>query len=479
MYSLSITRFSTYDLERRCLLDLLEVAQRAWNGPRMKENEWRMQLFHKVQELVKRYDIQEEDPNDRSQVLAKDNAMIDSAWQAGIDFLVENGVYCYDTQRVITFTEREIRETLRAMPTEVLMGEGKDTVIARKRHMNGDKSDILACGGFHSPYREDIAHLAPRAFMVIPGVDYMQGFTLIEIDGREVHGKAITAYAARRVIEYMRQGARKAGRPGMPICLYPMSLQTASMVAPLDPRYGLRPCDGAMMTPLPEIEVEADLITTAIIYREYGLSFAQNGNGHGERDQFAGSRAGFIVTGIAKSIAGWLIYRCNITNMSPNIVHQAFHRHTNMIRVHGAKIPDMITRDHHLGSTRYALYYACYGINCASFGSAMEPSGGGRLEGTSPYEIEFMIECADASRGLSIEDGIELIHNIKTIADKECPPVELEVIKGYNGIPTGWNGSLPTIRNVYDLVMMKPSDDYVKEMKKARKIVHDSGLAIN
>jgi hypothetical protein len=191
------------------------------------------------------------------------------------------------------------------------------------------------------------------------------------------------------------------------------------MLTPLDARYGLRSCDGAILTSLPEIEVEADLITTAIIYNEYGLSFAQNGNGHDERDQFAWSPAGFVVMGIAKSIAGWFIYRCNVTNMSPNMVHQAFHRHSNMIRVHGARV--------------YALYYACYGINCASFGSAMEPSGGGRLEGTSPYEIELRAR----------------------------------------------NGSLLTIRSVYDLVKMKPSESFVKTMKKARKIANDAGLVIN
>ena len=56
----------------------------------------------------------------------------------------------------------------------------------------------------------------------------------------------------------------------------------------------------------------------------------------------------------------------------------------------------------------------------------MEPSGGGRLEGTSPYEIEFMTECADATRGLSIEDGLELLRNIKTLGDKDCPPEKVK-----------------------------------------------------
>lgn len=464
------------------MLNLLDVAHRAWSGPRMEEKEWRMSLFHKVQELVHRYHIQAPDPTDRAQIICRDTALIDAAWQAGIDFLVENGVYCYDTRRVIRFTEDEVKEAIQAMPETIVMGEGPDVVITKKRHMRGDQGHVLACGGFHSPYREDIAHLAPKAFMRIPGVDYMQGFTLMEIEGREIHGKAMATYAARRTVEWMRQGARRAGRPGMAICLYPLSLQAAPMIAPLDPRSGLRPCDGAMMTPLPEIEVEADLITAAIVYHDYGLAFAQNGNGHGERDQFAGSRDGFIVTGVAKSIAGWMIYRCNLTNMSPNLVHQAFDRHSNMIRVHGAQTPDAIARGYDLGEERYLLHYATYAINCASFGSAMEPSGGGRLEGTSPYEIAFMVECAEAARGLKIEDGLELIHNIRKLADAECPAPPASPDRtgmGHRVFLTGWDGSLPTIRDVYDLVKMEPSEAYQKEMVKARRLVRAAGLNLD
>lgn len=461
------------------MLDLLEVARRAWSGPRMEEKEWNMALFHKVQALVKRHDITAPDPNDRSKIVCRDNAIIDAAWQAGIDFLVEQGVYCYDTRRVINFTEDEVKSTIRGIPETLVMGEGKDAVKASDKHMDGDDDPVLICGGFHSPYREDIAHLAPKAFMMIPGVDYMQGFTLKVIDGREIHGTAMAAYAARKKVRYMREGARKAGRPGMAICHYPISLEAAPMIATLDPRNGLRPCDGAMMTPLPNIVVETGLITAAIVFNDYGLSFAQNGNGHGEQDSFAGSREGYIVTGIAKSIAGWLIYRCNITNMSPNIVHEAFNRHTNMIRVHGLRWPDIMRRETKYNE-RYLLYFAQKAINCAFTGSAIEPSGGGRLEGMTPYEIEFMCDCADAARGLKVEDGIELISNIKKMADEQCPTQVTRLRgMGHRVSPTGWDGSLPTLRDVYDLVKMEPSEAYKQEMDKAKRLVRAAGLDID
>jgi len=461
------------------LLDLLEVARRAWSGPRLDEKAWNMALFHKVQELVTRHNLVAPDPADRSKIVCRDTALIDAAWQAGIDFLVEQGVYCYDTRRVITFTEGEVTATIRGIPETVVMGTGKDAVTARNKHMTGDPAPVLICGGFHSPYREDIAHLAPKAFMRIPGVSYMQGFTLKVIDGREVHGEAMAAYASRKIVRWMREGARMAGRPGMALCHYPISLEAAPMIATLDPDHGLRPSDGAMMTPLPNLVVEAGLITTAIVFNDYGLAFAQNGNGHGEQDSFAGSREGYIVTGVAKSIAGWLIYRCNLTNMSPNLVQEAFDRHTHMIRVHGLRWPDLLERETQYNE-RYLLYYAQMAINCACTGSAIEPSGGGRLEGTTPYEIEFMCDCAEAARGLKIEDGIDLIGNITRLADAECPtshPRPRGI--GHRVSRSGWDGSLPTLRDVYDLVKQAPSEAYRQEMVKARRLVQAAGLDLH
>lgn len=98
--------------------------------------------------------------------------------------------------------------------------------------------------------------------------------------------------------------------------------------------------------------------------------------------------------------------------MSPNIVHEAFNSHTNMIRVHSLRWPDIMRRETKYNE-RYLLYFAQKARNFAFTGSTIEPSGGGRLEGMTPYEIEFMCDCADAARGLKVEDGIELISNIK------------------------------------------------------------------
>jgi hypothetical protein len=50
---------------------------------------------------------------------------------------------------------------------------------------------------------------------------------------------------------------------------------------------------------------------------------------------------------------------------------------------------------------------------------------------------------------------------------------------GHRVSPTGWDGSLPTIRDVYDLVKMEPSEAYKQEMDKAKRLVKAAGLDID
>ena len=109
-----------------------------------------------------------------------------------------------------------------------------------------------------------------KNFAQIPRGDYLEGFNFAVVDGREIFGPPLEAYAARREVAWLREGIRKAGRPGMAIAYYPINTRAATMIAPLDPVSGLRRTDGVILSPLPDIKVETDLLTAAIVYEDYG-----------------------------------------------------------------------------------------------------------------------------------------------------------------------------------------------------------------
>ena len=144
------------------MISLLEIAKRAVTGPKMTDKEWNMGLFRKMQEIEKRYRFEkyEEKLADSGGVSSSvwrdrilDNAEIDDYFQAGIDLLAEKGVYCVETHRVIQLTEQEIKDSLRLMPEQFTIGEGKDARLVKRRRWSGDKGYPLIDGGLHQPIR--------------------------------------------------------------------------------------------------------------------------------------------------------------------------------------------------------------------------------------------------------------------------------------------------------------------------------------
>ena len=86
---------------------LWEMLDRTTTGPIMKEEEFETELFPtKMAEIVARHKI-ERDPDEP---IMSDPGMADEIFQAGLELLVEVGLYCKDTKRIVKFTEEEIKE---------------------------------------------------------------------------------------------------------------------------------------------------------------------------------------------------------------------------------------------------------------------------------------------------------------------------------------------------------------------------------
>ena len=150
----------------------------------------------------------------------------------------------------------------------------------------------------------------------------------------------------------MRQGVANAGRPGLAIAYYPINTRAAVMLAPIASEFGLRPSDGILLSVLPDVKVEQDYITTAIVWEEYG-GFKLNGNGSGYVGGFCGDIGGAMIEAIVAVLTGWIVYRdiaswggvlsssafasskeipVNSTDVwASSVWAQALHHHTNYI----------------------------------------------------------------------------------------------------------------------------------------------------
>ncbi len=294
-------------------ISLIEVAERAQNGPKMDEKEWNMGMFRKMQELSEKYGLK---VGEHERFYDVDNAYADQLFDAAVGYLSERGVYCINTNRAIQFTEEEVREACKEAPSQITVGTEKDARTLAKREIEDPRPRNIVVGG-HSAWNEVLMPLENmiKELVRIPRIDYLETFNYHRIMGREVHGTPMVVYAARKAVERARIGVRLAGRAGLALCNYPILTTTEALIAPKDEERGLRSSDGLLLSVLPDLKVETTLLAAAIYFDEYGC-FGMNGGTGGSVGGFAGGWEGAMIEGIVRNIAAWMIYHDSVQYMA-------------------------------------------------------------------------------------------------------------------------------------------------------------------
>jgi methylamine--corrinoid protein Co-methyltransferase len=482
------------------LISLLELAERAYRGPRMGEKEWDLGLFRKMQRLVEVHKLAYSGPD---RYLDVDDDYVDRAFRAAVAFLSEAGVYCISTNRVIHFDEEEVLDAVKSAPHEFVVGEGRDARVVRKRTME-DRRRVNVISGGHCPWPQDVASMAQTAYARVLRGDIIEGFNLAHIDGYEVHGLPLAVYAARREFAIMREAVRKAGRPGMAVTLYPILTKAGPLIAPIDPDTGLRRTDGLLLSVLPDMKVEADYLATAITYEGYG-GYKVNGGCFSIIGGFCGGVEGAIIEAIAKGITAWMVYRDVFqyggtvsgsrsltarwtpameekyrkapTLRSPiwstYVVQRALSRNTNIIRFGGiegrAGIGGIGSEAELLSMARDVIANTVMGCNLVCT-TGSNPT---------PYHVEFRARVADATvrarikqdevRGLmeEIDDLVtERLHGVPLVDYGDRRMLAYKDFESY----------FAPMREMYDFPGQKPSKVLVANATKAGAILAALGL---
>ncbi|MDP2900662.1 MAG: monomethylamine:corrinoid methyltransferase [Candidatus Bathyarchaeota archaeon] len=455
------------------MISLVEIADRMRRGPKMAIKDWDIALFKRISELTKRYDIK--CPTDPENWINTDDSLADSAWEAAVELVIDAGCLCLDTERVIRFTEEEVKEALKAMQSEVIMGEGKDARVWKQHKIEGGEPMNIA-PGHHAPFTEDLADIVVQNFASIPRLDFLEGFNLPAIDGYELYGAPLEAYASRRQVAWLREGIRKAGRPGAAIVYYPLSTSASSFLATIDDVAGLRPTDGVLLSVLPDVKVQYDLITAALVLQSHGY-FGISGS-FGIIGGFAGGPEGAIVESLAKTMIAWLVYRDNLyyngvehlnhisggkrsifpTNFARSVVYQATIRNSKAIPMHWPiPVSELCTPSHLEELVLRSIEATVNGANLYTPRVSRSRMNGGQ----TPADAELMIEASDAALRTGIKRG-DVYTMFKPIIEKLSTNTTPE------------KGKL--ITECYDLQRHKPSPEYRGLINVVRKEFADCGL---
>lgn len=197
----------------------LKVLDRATqDGPLCKKKEWDRVIMSKVPEKLKEHGL--EKTYDPEVLVNTDLSLADSFWEAGFDLALDVGMLCMDTERVIKFTEEELKQAIKDAPSEFILGEGKDQVTFRNRSPEVTTPPVSEFGPFCTACDEEIYLPTLMASWQYPSVDTAgPGSTPLTIYGRELRGGSpFEVIAGRYEADMQREAVRKIGRPGMPTC---------------------------------------------------------------------------------------------------------------------------------------------------------------------------------------------------------------------------------------------------------------------
>ena len=456
------------------MITLYEIAERTQTGEKVEEKKWDMEFFQTISGLVKKYEIKI--PENHC-FINRDDEIVERAFEAAIEFLEKMGLYCITTRRRVQLSREEILTAISEAPTEILMGEGRDRRVWKQRRIE-EKEKLNVCPGHHTPFTEDLAGLVVSNFAQIQRTDFIEGFNFTNVDGREIMGPPMEVYASRRQVNWMREGVRKAGRPGLAIVYYPINTRAEDLICVMDPDHGLRRTDGILLSLLPDLKMEQDMLSAAIVYDEYG-SFKLSGS-FALAGGFCGGPDGAIIEGIAKPIAAMIAYRDYINYTGVEHIHMLNAKEILLPWVNWARsiVNQALNRFTHTICMRWIIPTSGSGTELSLLEIAMQsieaPINGMNLyaprqcrtttnRGQTPLEAEWMIEVSDAviDQGFDRQGADALLEKLVKRFEGEKP------VEGY------------TITECYDLINHKPLPAYQELYTGAKRTLTELGLHLN
>ncbi|SMC71196.1 monomethylamine:corrinoid methyltransferase [Sporomusa malonica] len=195
------------------VLTVFDIYERAKTGPKVEEKEWDFKIIPQTAaKLKKKYDIK----MDKKQIVPTDKTLMNNLFQAGLEMLVECGIYCIDTNRVIKYRKDEVMAAITSAPTRAIYGEGKQAVVLAPRSYTEKRPPIIQGGPTGAPCSEDQFLAIHQSYAQEPLVDTIVDGVLQTIKGYDpIPGSPWEIAAVKSEAILVRAAQDRAGRTGM------------------------------------------------------------------------------------------------------------------------------------------------------------------------------------------------------------------------------------------------------------------------
>jgi methylamine--corrinoid protein Co-methyltransferase len=427
----------------------------------MSEEKFETELFPGVLEhLQKKYKI-EWDPDEPAMI---DLDMADAVFEAGKELLLEVGLYCKNTKRIIKFTQEEIEEAIVTAKKEVTLGQGRQAVTLSPR-APGDEQHPY-CFNPAGALTTNVEHYKQHAMTVMqePTCDGVIPIPLFAVgDMKNVADTPAQTFVCLTEARIMNEAAAWAGKPGLFFGI-PMSATTPLTLMSTfgSGLYNKNNCTLPVQI-LQDMRVDYDRFNLAYFAEQHGIEpwmsssptlYAYlRGPEQGAMEIIAHTlgmlayAGGTLTQAMSVSVHG--VYTGNDITWCNSAAALAAERNL--------KLPWIS-----FGSTGSQAGAFCddiwYGTAVAVINACISGMEGMWLAGGSTgIEARWAGEMSRAATRLTPKEGVELMKKINRAERDPTPP------------------SVP-LHKLYDLKTMRPNQDIIDHYKKFTRIFMDLGL---
>ncbi len=448
--------------------------RRAKEGEYCKTKEFEMNRFYKtLREKIKEYDIKY---TPESPLLPSDDLMRD-AYDAAIDLLLDVGILCTDTERIIKFDKSEVEQGIKSVPEELTLGSGKDEVKIYARGVEDRTPPVIEGGPIGGPISEELMEVAPKiyeAYAKEPLVDrqwchgYGSTFRGMPVES----GAPIELEYENAIVQAMVEGIKRAGRSGMPI--------SGSSAVTLEAYMSAKWPKGTQLHSyiMPNMKTDYDGMCRALHCINNGYMVWTGGQA--AIGGLAGPAEGCAITTIAENIAGCMLY--NGVEGSVFVINaiqagttsrksiwanclamSAIARHVRMI----CRGMPYIT---HAGPCTEMAFYEIAAATVGGTISGNNPNmgtgkGGIGVDLFAPLHSRFQAQVAHASTKLSRESANPIVDTLLKKYETDLQQKK---------VPEG-----KRFQDCYDLNTLKPTDEFIKIYQGAIAELKDLGVPID
>jgi len=454
------------------MLNMLDIYERAIKGPIMNEKDFDMEVFiPRLKAVVEKYGIKYDGENP----VPSDDRASDNLFEAAVDFMRQVGVYCKDTNRVMQFTEDEIRQVLREAPGKCFLGEGKDAGVLGMRKPDEPKYPWFHSGtgiAFSSEENmtnmlEECASIAEINSISFPALEHIRGFP-------SVGGSPAEFYASIRGINIGMQAIKRAGRPGLPVLnLISTAATSRSAIAASAPQFGCRRTDGWLCGTIAEFKLDFGIMTKiAYVHSSGALVGAETAPIMGG---YCGGPDGTAVASTAYIIMGLLVHKGNYQLHFP--IHFKYSCTTtrdviwiNSVSCQAASrnIPMPVIWDPYCAAgpnTKMFMYEtAAYLLSVIPSGApafeTSHPAKGVMVDGFTPMECKWNVEMGKAASRTKREEANDLVNRLLEKYESRI-----------DNPPTG-----SKYQECHDMITGKPHEAYVQLYNEVKEELADLGI---